>query len=142
MDFGSDLTLIGQSFLLKHPDMVNEIRPCTRYAQTANAVFVNIIGTVLLCLRIAGVTYRTLAYVSPKTPWEMILGVDFMRQFGVRIDFQNNLFKIPRYTNLFNVHKIILPPFTEKVVKCSLSRRAKVNMTGTAYGKQGINLFC
>lgn len=139
VDSGSDLTLIGQSFLSKHPEVVEQIRPCTRFAQTANAVSFKIIGTVLLRLQIAGVTYRTLAYVSPKTPWEMILGVDFMRQFGVQIDFQNNLFKIPKYTNLFSVHKIVMPPLTEKIVKCSLSKRAKVNMTGTAYGKTFLN---
>ena len=135
VDSGSDLTLVGQSFLSKHPDVVDQIRPCTRFAQTANAASFKITGTLFLNLKIAGVTYQTLAYVSPTTPWEMILGVDFMNQFGVQIDFENNLFKIPKYTNLFSVHKIVLPPMAEKMVKCSLSRRAKVNLTGTICGK-------
>ena len=130
------MTLIGQSFLTEHPELVNRIRHCTHYSQTANAVSLKIIGTVMLSIQIAGVSYRTLAHVSPRTPWEMILGVDFMRQFGIQVDFQNNLFKIPRCTNLFNVHKSVLPPFSEKVVKRSLSRRAKVDMTGTVYGKE------
>ena len=138
VDSGSDLTIIGNSFFEKHPDLIQNVIPCERKAQTANAESLDIVGTLTFHVEISKVKYAVLAHVSPKTPWEIILGVDFLRQYGVQIDFQNSVLKIPNNSNLFNTHKVILPPFSSKIVKCSLSSRARATMTAIITGKPSI----
>ena len=138
IDTGSDFSLVGESFLNRFPSFVDGIKPCSQYVSTVSANTFKLIGKVHIPIEITDSKFAVNAYVSPRTPWELLLGIDFLRKYEMKIDFQNEIVHIPTHLNVFSTGHVLIPPFTEKIVKCVLSKSVSADISGTITGISGL----
>ena len=135
VDSGSDFTLVGESFFVKFPELIKCVSPCSQFVSSVSASTFKLVGKLDLHLQISNSIFKIQAFVSPRTPWDLLLGVDFLRKFDVKIDFQTDVLKIPKHINIFCENFVTVPPFSEKIIQCNLTRKTPADISGTITGK-------
>ena len=77
------------------------------------------------------------------TPWNLILGLDFLGKYRVKIDFGLQCLLIPNKINVFTNFTCQIPPFSEKSVSCNLGIQLDSQIVGLVTASQtllGLNL--
>ena len=94
-----------------------------------------LVGKLSLNLQIPNSFYKFEVYVSPRTPWDLLLGVHFLRELDMKIYFQSDVLKIPQPVCVFCNSYITIPAFTEKTIVGVFKQGTQADVSGTITGK-------
>ena len=108
LDTGSTISVVSKRLIDKipsHAQVRNNNIPIIT-CSLANGTLAQILFSVLLICEIGGNNYKILFYVLPSLEKDLILGLNFMKAFGVVIDFVSGIVTISHRSSGNNNNKV------------------------------------
>ena len=134
LDTGADYSVFGNSFLERFPFIRNKLIPCSEKLLTAGQNTIDIVAKGNIFFKIGSRSYSITCNYCPSTPWHLILGLDFMQKYRIKLDFGRHCIQIPYKVNLFTNSPCSIEPFSEKVLTCHFGKPLQCAVVGVIVG--------
>ena len=139
LDTGADFTVFGNSFLEQFPLVRNKLIPFSKTLLTAGQNTIDVVAHATIFFKIGSRSFSIIGCYCPGTSCHLILALDFMQKYRIKLDFGRHCIQIPYKLNLYSNLPYSIEPYSEKVVTCHFGSPLQCSITGVIVGNSKLS---
>lgn len=115
---------------MKRPEMKEKLTAYSDVLMTVSNSLFHLEGKLELSFKIGEQEFEHKFLYAPQTPWEMLLGIDFLEKTEIVADFANKIIHVPRKIPVTIKDGDTIPHDAQKVVRVSVLTPYPCDLTG------------